>query len=164
MLMRKADLLIVGMRESFRVCGEDVALCLDIREQLGKAVYLASDVTGIHDEKSTRGETFDGPDLDAVTKLAASKIKADSKLQIELGQWCNRESAALSRIAMQHENELNKLHIDIDQLKSMHKEKCDELIAINQNLELRLKMICSSSSWRLTRPLRQLLRLLRVEH
>ncbi len=164
MLMRKADFLAVGMRESFRACGEDVALCLDIREQLGKAVYLASDVTGIHDEKSTRGETFDSPDLEAVTKLAASKIKADSILQIELGQWCNRESAALSRIAMQQLNELNQLHIDIKQLKSMHKEKCDELIAINQNLELQLKMICSSNSWRLTRPLRRLIRLLRGEH
>ncbi len=164
MLMRKADFLAVGMRESFRACGEDVALCLDIREKLGKAVYLASDVTGIHDEKSTRGETFDGPDLEAVTKLAASKIKADSKLQIELGQWCNRESAVLSRIAIQQINELNELHIDIEQLKSKHKDKCDEMIAINQNLELQLKMICSSSSWRMTRPLRRLIRLLRGEH
>ena len=174
MLMRKSDFLAVGMRESFRVCGEDVALCLDLRDKLGKAVYLASDVTGIHDEKSTRGESLDGPDLDAVTALAASKLKTNSELQIELGKWCNRESAALSTLAIQQLDQLNQLHLEIEQLKAIQKEEliklnqkqeeCNILIAANQNLELQLDMIYSSSSWRLTRPLRRLLRRLRGEH
>ena len=52
MLLRRADLLAVPLRESFQHCGEDITLCLDLRRQLGKSAYLASAVTAIHNPSS----------------------------------------------------------------------------------------------------------------
>ncbi len=100
MLLRRADFFTVGgLRESFRVCGEDVALCLDLWRQLGKPAYYASDVGGVHEEKSTRGSTPDQPDITAVSRLAAPLCQNDSAFQALQSPWALQEAELLCRLS-----------------------------------------------------------------
>ena len=94
MVLRREDFELVRFRETFRVCGEDVALCLDLQERTGKTAYYASDVTAIHDEKSTRGDTLDHYDLDQVAALVADYGRR-GHLNTQLAQWTLQEADLL---------------------------------------------------------------------
>jgi len=95
MVMHRQDFQLVRFRQTFRVCGEDVALCLDLRERTGKTAYFASDVTAIHDEKSTRGETLDHYDLDQVANLVADFSRRSPDLRASLAHWAVQEADLL---------------------------------------------------------------------
>lgn len=179
MLLRHADLLAVPLRESFQHCGEDVALCLDLRRQLGKSAYLASAVTAIHNEKSTRGSTADAADLDAVARIATAQLAEDPGLLALQEHWLAREAAWLTGLALQQyaatadaEQALVALQHDLDQrlahwqqererLNAQFTAQFDAVIAEREELRQRLLATWASTSWRLTRPLRLLGRLLR---
>lgn len=92
MVLRRSDFEAVRFRETFRVCGEDVALCLDLQQRTGRFAYYASDVTAIHDEKSTRGESLDHYDLEQVAQLAKEQTHSCPKLQACLGHWTAQEA------------------------------------------------------------------------
>ena len=54
MLIPKNILTQVKMNENYNVCGEDVELCLDIRENLNKDIIYCPDFSGIHESEQTR--------------------------------------------------------------------------------------------------------------
>lgn len=166
MLLRRADLLAVPLRESFQHCGEDITLCLDLRRQLGKSAYLASAVTAIHNEKSTRGPTADAADLDAVATIAAAQLAEDPGLLALQEHWLAREADWLTGLALQQlnaaaaaERALAALQHDLQQRLAHWKQERDTLIAEREGLRQRLLATWASTSWRLTRPLRLLGRL-----
>lgn len=174
MLMRRADLLAVPMRESFGVCGEDVALCLDLHQRLGKTAYYASTVTAVHDEKSTRGSTSDAADLQAVAALAAPLLRTDHSLIALQARWLALESNWLAGLgleqfeaamgaerkraqqeaAYQHDLEQRLQHWQ--QERQRWQLERDTLIAEREDLRQRLLATWASRSWQLTRPLRLL--------
>lgn len=98
MVLHRADLERVGFRETFRVCGEDVALCLDLQDRTGRSAYYASDVTGVHDEKSTRGDTLDHYDLDQVAELVSESCGRSASLRASLAHWAVQEADVLEAL------------------------------------------------------------------
>ncbi|QPN71488.1 glycosyltransferase family 2 protein [Synechococcus sp. CBW1108] len=52
--IRRADALAQPLNEQYRVCGEDVELCLDVQQHLGKQVWLCAEAHAIHEAESTR--------------------------------------------------------------------------------------------------------------
>ena len=177
MLLRRADLLAVPMRESFAVCGEDVALCLDLHHRLGKTAYYASTVTAVHDEKSTRGTTSDTADLLAVAALAAPLLRNDPSLIALQARWLALESDWLARLSLeqfeaavaaerQRAQQQAAHHHDLEQRLQVWEEERqrwqaerESLIAEREDLRQRLLATWASRSWRITRPLRLLGRL-----
>lgn len=53
--IRRQDFLPDGLDEAFRVCGEDVALCLRLRSQ-GRLIWYCPAASGVHDGEATRSE------------------------------------------------------------------------------------------------------------
>lgn len=53
--IRRQDFWPDGLDESFRVCGEDVALCLRLRSQ-GRVIWYSPDASGVHAGEATRSE------------------------------------------------------------------------------------------------------------
>lgn len=168
MLVRRADLLAVPLRESFRECGEDVALCLDLRRKQGRLPYYSSSVTAVHNEKSTRGNTADAQDLQAVAAIAGPQLEGDTELLALQQHWQAREAAWLTRLGLQHiaasaatEQALAALQHDLEQRLNHWQQERTTLIAQREELRQRLLATWASLSWRITRPLRLLSRLRR---
>ena len=57
--IRRSDALATPLNESYRVCGEDVELCLDLQQQLGKQVWLCGEAEAIHESESSRAQQPD---------------------------------------------------------------------------------------------------------
>lgn len=54
MLSKKEVLNKVKFNEIYQVCGEDIELCLDIRQFLRKEIWFCNQFSGIHEAESTR--------------------------------------------------------------------------------------------------------------
>lgn len=54
--IRRADALTQPLNEQYLVCGEDVELCLDVQQHLGKQVWLCAEARAIHEAESTRSQ------------------------------------------------------------------------------------------------------------
>ncbi|MEB3263010.1 MAG: glycosyltransferase [Synechococcus sp.] len=171
MLVRREDFLAVGgLRESFRVCGEDVALCLDLWRQLGKPAYYASDVGGVHEEKSTRGTTPDQPDIMAVARLAAPLCQDDSAFQALQSPWALQEAQLLCRLSHEQWQTAEQLRRQLEEQQRAWEERERQweanqqhwaaersaLLAQIEDLHQRLEGLLRSTSWTLTRPWRAL--------
>jgi hypothetical protein len=50
--LRRSDAL--PLNTQYRVCGEDIALCLDMQQQRGKQVWLCSEAKALHNGETTR--------------------------------------------------------------------------------------------------------------
>jgi glycosyltransferase involved in cell wall biosynthesis/GT2 family glycosyltransferase len=136
MAVRREDFLDVRFRETFKVCGEDVALCLDLYRIKKKFSYYAASVTGVHDERSTRGYTPELEDTNLLSTLAKLIIPTEPEL-IEL---CRQRSS----------EEAHALWILVQSLRSQLATER----TLASHLDDTLKAIRSSSSWKLTAPLR----------
>lgn len=95
MVIRRSDFQALRFQPDYRVCGEDIALCLDIWTQLNKHPYYASDVTAIHDEKTTRGNTYDQDDIRKLSAYAACLIPHHSGLQAAGRHWAHQEGTLM---------------------------------------------------------------------
>ncbi len=54
MITRKEIFQELKFNEYYEVCGEDIELCLDINQFLGKEIWYCNDFKGIHEAESTR--------------------------------------------------------------------------------------------------------------
>ena len=54
MLLARNTFQQVRFKEHYRQCGEDVELCLDLRQHLNKQVWLCAGASGIHESQTTR--------------------------------------------------------------------------------------------------------------
>jgi len=74
-MMRRAEFNQFRFDENFRVCGEDIALCLTYREKFPREILYLAGATAVHFENVTRkkfGETIT-PDEDMARILTYSK-------------------------------------------------------------------------------------------
>ena len=161
MLLHRSDLLAVPMRESFAVCGEDVALCLDFHQSLGKTAYYTSRVTAIHDEKSTRGSTSDTADLQAVASLAEPLVRNDSNLIVLQAHWLALESDWLATLGLEQFKAAVSAERQRAQQEAAFQREREVLIGEREDLRQRLLATWASHSWTITKPLRLLGRLAR---
>lgn len=163
MVIRRSDFLALRFHTDYRVCGEDIALCLDLWSQLNKCAYYASDVTGIHDEKTTRGSTVDHYDIRKVAAYASTLIPNHAGLQAAGRRWATQESELMWKLVQQLRHELAQEH---HQTKVARRNAEATVATLNEQqtqweqriaeLNERVHAIEASSSWQLTAPLRQL--------
>jgi GT2 family glycosyltransferase len=149
MVLRRDDLLTVALREDFSVCGEDVALCLDLRHQLGKHAYYASDVTAVHDEKTTRGSTLDHYDLVQVAQLVKERWRLDPGLRGQQAYWATQEADLLEAL-------VHRLRQDSARQQEESKAELERRQAQLGWVQAQLEELKRSRSWRLTAPYRRL--------
>lgn len=181
-LISKEDLIKVPMRETFSHCCEDIALCLDVLVKLNKGAYYSSEVTGIHNEKSTRGETDDVKDFESLKKLV-KRYKIDNPnlwsvntlWQAHEGEWLrnicyeefkrnHKEEVLLIEkeyLIQKKTSEINALEVELN--KTIESWNLDRqlLLAGQQALKKRINEIESSMSWKITQPIRYMLNRLR---
>ena len=134
MVMRRADFQAVRFREHFRVCGEDVALCLDCLRCLGRGAYYASDVTAIHDEKSTRGPTLDHYDQQRVAALIGELGPATAAMRAAMGHWAVQEADRIEAVVHLLQSELAAQRQDLIALQQSHQELQRQLSSRRQRL------------------------------
>ena len=127
--MRRQDFLPLELAESFGVCGEDVLLCLQVRHQLHKQVLYCPAMSGVHDEKSTRGH-FQEPQQEHNDLL---RLRAGWK---EMIQRADKELLAVELQAVQHEAE-NLRGTCLDLLS--HRDAWTELTARHEELSQQLR-------------------------
>ncbi len=149
MVLRRHHFLAVRFREDFRICGEDVALCLDLRQQLALATYYAADVTAVHAEKSTRGEVLDHFDQQKLATLVGDLCREDPSLRASLAVWATQEADVLESLLLQVLQSQNRFCLNAEvamaQLKQLeqgwqqHQNEAlawrDQLTALTQQLE-----------------------------
>ena len=56
-LIRREHFLALRFQLAYKVCGEDVELCLDVRERLGLKVVYCPSFSGVHASEATRSQT-----------------------------------------------------------------------------------------------------------
>ena len=163
MVIRHSDFQILRFQTDYRVCGEDIALCLDIWTQLNKHPYYASDVTAIHEEKTTRGNTYDQDDIRKLSAYAAGLIPNHSGLQAASRRWAHQESTLMWHLVQHLRHELaqeehraaeSRKTAEITQQKL--EQRITELDQQAFKAEATIQAMETSSSWQLTAPLRLL--------
>lgn len=69
-LIRREHFIKLLMNETYNVCGEDIELCLDIRQKLGLDIWYCPTASGIHEGESTRKtQKAQGANLDDIKKM-----------------------------------------------------------------------------------------------
>ena len=120
--MRRDDFLNLELVETFKVCGEDVLLCLQTRSLLNKDVYLLPEVSGIHDAESTRSsqEGQQGNDQDMQRMRAGWKEMlqraSTQELFVELTA-AQDEAEDLREACIRATNELTSLRKEREDLE-----------------------------------------------
>lgn len=109
MVLRREDFLAVRLRETFHICGEDVALCLDLRRQLGLSSFYATGVGAVHAEKSTRGQAIDRRDDEQLAALVAEVRAADPSLEGLIARWASEEADVLEAMLRRSQGDLSKV-------------------------------------------------------
>lgn len=132
--IRRDDFLQIRLNETYRVCGEDVELCLDVQEGLGKQVWLCCAATAIHESESTRstqeGQAGNSEDLTRLRARVRRFLDQASPVQLQLflqqQQW---ESHQLREIVLHQMpellarvHELEPLQAEVDRLRSMEEQ------------------------------------------
>ncbi len=107
MALRREHLLQVRLREDFHICGEDVALCLDLRRRLGLGSYYATGVGAVHAEKSSRGQALDHHDEELLSRLIAETRAEDPTLEALIARWVSEEADVLEQLVHLDQAELS---------------------------------------------------------
>lgn len=166
MIMRRNVFLDIKMVETYRVCGEDIHFCIETWRRLGLHPYYAGDVTGIHNEKTTRGSTYDHDDIEKVGDFFKSVYSELDQLRLSSEYWAIRESHLMWKLAQKaHETSieqksiLDNQDITIENLSnSLEKATVerDKFAAELHTVREELKAAYGSTSWKISTPVRML--------
>ncbi len=130
--IRRDDFLQHPFNPKYRICGEDVELCLDVQQSLNQQVWLCNEASAIHESETTRSQQenqHQGSDdllrLRARTQTFIAQASAE-QLRILLMQY-QRESQQLRTLV---QNDLSDLEIQLLQRnqQQMEKEQEQELV------------------------------------
>ncbi len=120
MLIRRDHFLQIGFNQTYKVCGEDIELCLDLRSKLQLEVWYCPDASGIHESETTRKqfETQQGnsEDLTRMRTLHKKFIESANTSQL-LNEWasCRRESNILRDLSNTWNNFAGDLEAKLEQ-------------------------------------------------
>jgi len=146
--IRRLDLLHIVLDEEFSVCGEDVALCLNIQNQLNKSILYCHQMSGCHNAETTRkgieGQGANDADINRMRNLWESWL-----------ELANQET--LKRVLRSQQEDSNFLHQLIplreDQWQAIHDA---ELQAAASDYSCRLQLL-EDNDKRLRSQIQQLL-------
>ncbi len=137
--MRRSDALATPLNESYHVCGEDVELCLDLQQHMGKQVWVCGQAEAIHEAESTRSlqaeQAATSEDLlrlrsryhDFVLRASAAQLQ----LLLEKQQWENKWLRDLIQQRMMISEE--RLKISEERHAELHLEKDIELQSLRHD-------------------------------
>jgi GT2 family glycosyltransferase len=134
MALRREHLLRVPLREDFHICGEDVALCLDLRRQLGLGTYYAIGVGAVHAEKSSRGQAYDHHDEELLARLVAETRAEDPTLEAVIARWVSEEADVLEAMVHLVQAELTRWTQDGSQLEAERTQTQEALVQTQAEL------------------------------
>ena len=123
MLLKREHFKSLQFQTKYRVCGEDIELCLDLRQKLSLSIWYCPDFSGRHDSESTRGQTADqqgnSEDLTRMRQRRREFLEAATKPQLEEELSASvAEAEALRSLETHRQNE----GVEISQLLSMLKD------------------------------------------
>ena len=104
MVINKHDLLQTKLNEGYQACGEDVELCLDIRENLNKLIWYCAEASGIHEAETTRKQT-DGQQANSAD---LAKLRERHRRFL---QNCDRRNLTIEYESTCKESEILRDHI-----------------------------------------------------
>ena len=164
MLLKKESLLKVPFRETFKNCCEDVALAIDHERTLGSKVLLLGTFSGIHNEKSTRGNTDDKGDYEQIKGIIENAISKseyiksiNDRLRLQETDWVAiKNQEILMQLKKLHESNKKK-SADINRMSNNELNYKNEINALQDQIN----KIHKSRSWQITKPVRNLASLLR---
>ena len=119
LLGKRSTFEAVSFSESYKNCGEDIELCLDIREKLGLEIYYCPSASGIHESESTRSKHEDqshiSEDLARMRSRYREFIKNATSVQIQV--------------------DLNASKLEAHNLRILTEQSLNDLTTLNNNLE-----------------------------
>ena len=129
MWIKKKDFEQAELNERYKVCGEDVELCLDIQQRLKKQVWLCCNAKAIHEAESTRkkqeGQSGNSEDLILLRTRVRNFLNQASPEQLKLFlEQQQRESQQLRELFMhQHIQEESELKMQEKVLMDLREER-----------------------------------------
>ena len=101
MVIRREHFQVLGFNTDYRVCGEDVELCLTLRRQLELNVVYCPCFSGVHDGETTRSnekdQSGDSEDLTRLRGLHERFLNTTSKDQLRVELTANAIEADVLR-------------------------------------------------------------------
>jgi GT2 family glycosyltransferase len=103
MLLLRTTFEQLRFQEAYNQCGEDVELCLDLRQQLNLQVWLCAQASGLHESESTRKQQERRDDVSADLARMRARYRqfldnaSAQQLQIDLAS-SQREAEALREL------------------------------------------------------------------
>ncbi len=87
MLLKREHFQSLKFQTEYQVCGEDIELCLDLRQQLKLTIWYCPEFSGRHESESTRAQTTDqqgnSEDLTRMRQRRREFLEAASKTQLD---------------------------------------------------------------------------------
>jgi GT2 family glycosyltransferase len=165
MLLRRSTFQQLRFQEAYNQCGEDVELCLDLRQQLNLEVWLCAQASGLHESESTRKQQERRDDVSADLARMRARYRrfldnaSAQQLQIDLAS-SQREAEALKELNQVSDLktelsatkqltaalQLNRLRLEqeLEQLRAEQRQQCSE----RQQLEaMKRELDRLSHSW-----------------
>ena len=122
MLLKREHFQSLRFQTKYHVCGEDVELCLDLRQKLNLSIWYCPEFSGRHDSESTRAQTTDqqgnSEDLTRMRQRRREFLEAATKLQLneELSASV-AEAEALRSLETHRQNEGEEISQHLSVLK-----------------------------------------------
>ena len=152
MVINKDDFLKLKLNENYQACGEDIELCLNVRENLNKSIWYCAQASGIHEAETTRkqsnGQQANSADLAKLRERHRRFLQNCDRenLRIEYESTC-KESESMRDLILNRpnpidqENMIKNLEDQLLTKESMMQAQINTLqeklnLAIEQNKQL----------------------------
>ena len=147
MVINKDDFLKLKLNENYQACGEDVELCLNVRENLNKSIWYCAQASGIHEAETTRkqsnGQQANSADLAKLRERRRRFLQNCDRenLRIEYESIC-KESESLRDLILNRPNPIdqeNMIKTLEDQLKAKESMVQAEINTLQEKLDLSIE-------------------------
>ena len=142
MLIRREHFNALRFGTDYRVCGEDVGFCLDLRLKLGLEVWYCPDFSGRHDSESTRAtmpnQQGNAEDMSTMRQLHREFLESAKKPQLRQELAASIAEAEALRSLEAHRQQEGKQISSILEFLNQEKNQADsspnEIKALKQEL------------------------------
>ena len=147
MVINKDNFLKLKLNENYQACGEDVELCLNVRENLNKSIWYCAQASGIHEAETTRkqssGQQADSTNLAKLRERHRRFLQNCDRenLRIEYESIC-KESESLRDLILNRPNPIdqeNMIKTLEDQLKAKESMVQAEINTLQEKLDLSIE-------------------------
>ena len=157
MLIRRNHFTSLRFGTNYRVCGEDIGLCLDFRLKLGLEVWYCPDFSGLHESETTRAtapnQQANPEDLTTMRhrhqefisaakphqlrqELAASITEAEAYRKLETRRQQERQKISETLAGLKaREKELEKLRLELTKKRQKLQKISKEFIQRNNSIK-----------------------------